>query len=152
MGGIGGGHQSGSSEPVTWQKLMTPWQKTAMAGMAPGLTSAGIQGIQGFGLSPQERSRMKAGVAGDISDMAGGMRRGVDERAAGLGQVGGVVSGAHKNIDAARIMAYGEGLKGIEDMNQQLAQQKVANLLSFVTWNAPVAQKSESSGTNISLM
>ena len=134
---------------VTWEKLMTPWQKQGMKAMAPGLTEAGLQGLQGFGMSPQERGRQKAGLAGDISDMAGGMRRGVDERAAGLDQRGGVVSGAHKNIDAARIMAYGEGLKGIEDMNQQLAQQKVANLLSFVTWNAPAAQESKTTSWGV---
>ena len=88
-------------------------------------------------------------LSGDISDMAGGMREGVMDRAGQYGQRGGVVGGAMKNIDAARMMAYGEGLRGIEDMNQQLAHQKTANLLNFVTWNPPSSQESTSSEMHI---
>lgn len=149
--GFGGGKSSQSSEPVTWRNIMTPYQIQGMKEMSPLLTEAGVQGLQGFGLSESERNRQKSYLSGDLADYAGGMRRGITDRSATLGQRGGVVEGAHKNIDAAKIMSFGQGLRDIEDMNQQLAQQKIANLLSFVTWNPPTAQKSEGSSMNFAL-
>lgn len=148
---IGGGKSKSKSNPVTWKEIMTPYQKEAMKGMSPYLQQAGIQALQGFGLSPEERTRQKAMLSGDLAEFAGGMRQNVRDRSSALDQRGGVVSGAQNNIDAAKVMAYGQGLRNIEDMNQQLAQQKIANLLSFVTWNPPVAMKSKSSGFNLGI-
>lgn len=149
--GFGGGKSSSSSKPVTWQNIMTPYQISAMKEISPGLTEAGMQGLQGYGLSPQERARQTSMMSGGIADYAGGQRSALRDRSATLGQRGGVVSGAHENIDAAKIMAFGQGLRSIEDMNQQLAQQKLTNLLSFVTWHPPTAQESKSSGFNFAL-
>ncbi len=147
---FGGGKSNQITEPVTWEELMTPQQQFGQMVMAPGLIQEGVRGIGGHGLSPDERTRQKTMLAGDIGDYAAGMKRSVEGRAADLGQRGGVVSGMGGNIDAAKIFAFGEGLRSIEDMNQQLAQQKTANLLSFVTWNPPVSQRSEGSSSNYS--
>lgn len=146
MVSFGHSSQQSKSEPVTWQKLLHPTQKAAVAAAGPLIEKYGMQGLQGFGISPEERSRQREMLSGNLADYAGGMREGVRMRAGELGQRGGVVEGGMKNIDAAKLMSYAEGLRSIEDMNQQLAQQKVANLLSFITWNPPVATQSSASG------
>jgi hypothetical protein len=149
--GIGGGKSSSSSTPVTWEKLLTPGQKQGQAALANPLIKEAMSAFQGYGLTPGEQLRQKSSLTGSLADYAGGMRTGVGNRAAQYGQGGGVVEGAQKNIDASKMMAFGQGLRSIADMNEQAKQQKIANLLSYVTWQPPVSQKSESSGWNMSL-
>ena len=145
------GKGGSKSKVVTWKDILTPWQQSGQEQMAPFLTQAGIQGIQGIGISPQERARQTSMLSGSIADYASGLRRAAQDRASSLGQYGGVVSSPLKNIDASKIMAYGQGLRSIEDMNQQLAQQKVANMLSFLTWSPPTATESKSSNFSLDL-
>ena len=139
------------SDPVTWRELMTPWQKTGMQQMAPMLTSDAMAGFQGYGFTPGERKRRKTGMMSGLSEMAGGMRGNVRDRTASLGQFGGVASGAMENIDAAKIMAMGQGLGGLQAQEEAAAKEKINRLLSFVTWNPPQGQRSEGGGVNAGL-
>ncbi len=142
---IGGGKSKSETTPVTWEKLMTPQQQMGMFYGAPGIIKGGVEGLQGQGLSMGERGRQTQMLSGQLADYASGQREGMQARTASMGQRGGVVSGMGSNIDAAKMMAFGEGLRSIEDMNQRQAQQKIHDLMSFVTWNAPVSQQSKSS-------
>lgn len=147
-----GGKSKQSTTPVTWEKLLTPGQKQGQAALANPLIKEAMSAFRGYGLTPGEQLRQKSSLTGSLSDYAGGMRTGVRNRAAQYGQGGGVVEGAQKNIDAAKIMAFGQGMRSIADMNEEMKQQKIANLLGYVTWQPPVSQKSEGKASNMSVV
>ena len=145
-GSFGGSKSSSKTTPVTWQRLMTPYQIHSMASTYGPLTDQALMAFKGQGLSPTEQTRQKSLLTSGLAEYAGGMRQNVANRAADTGQKGGVVEGAHQNIDAAKIMGMSSGLRSIEDMNQAEIQRKIDNLMKYMLWTPPYSSESKGSG------
>jgi hypothetical protein len=144
---LGGGKSKSDqrSDPVTWQKMMTPWQKESMEKMAPAMHLSGAQGFAGEGITDKQRDTMKTTLMGSLSNMGGAQKMALAKRGAaqGSGMTGGVLEEARAGIGAGAMAGLGKGLMAIEDMNLQQANQKVANFLSWLTWHPPQSMKSE---------
>lgn len=151
MGGPGGGWNTSSQKQFSNSaseygptSTMLPGQMKAAEMAAPEFQRQGMEAFRGQGLSTSEQLRQKESLSTGVSDFAGGMRDTVSNRAAALGQRGGAVEGAMKNIDAAKVMGYASGLRDLESMNEQMKQQKISNLMSFISWQPATAQRGAS--------
>lgn len=136
--------------PVNYKSLMAPEQLQGIATLGPQLINEAQMALQGYGLTPGERTRQEQQMTGRVNDYAGGMRESVLGGYAAHGVEGGVRDSALKNLDTSKIMAISSGLRDIEDMNQAQMQQKIANGLGFMTWAPPVASKTKATSGGLS--
>jgi hypothetical protein len=145
-GSLGGGKSSSSSEttPVTWQTLMHPAQKKALAKSAPILTARGMEGFGGQGITPQQREAQVGRLMDSLNANIGTQLSGLNRRAGVQGLTGGALEEARSGIAGSAGPAIVGGLRGIEDMNQQMAQQKIADFLGWMMWQPPHSQQSKS--------
>jgi hypothetical protein len=144
MGG-GGSKSSSKSEPVTYRELMHPAQIKALGQTGGAFTARGMEGLGGIGLTPQQREGQMGRLSDLVSSRTGAQTIGLNRRAAGQGLTGGALEEARAGIDAGGLSQLATGLRGIEDMNMQLAQQKIGDLLGWMMRPLAQGQRSESS-------
>jgi hypothetical protein len=147
--GLGGGKNKSESRstPVTWKALMTPWQKESMEKAAPTMFAKGMEGFMGKGLSDQQRATYKGSLMGNLRSLGGSQLSSLMGRAGGQGLTGGALEESKQGIGTGLASGLSRGLTALEDLNMQEANQKVANFLSWLTWNPPSSMKSTSSSS-----
>jgi hypothetical protein len=147
MGGsLSGGKSQSKSEPVTYRELMHPAQIRALGQTGPLFTARGMEGLGGIGLTPQQREGQMGRLSDLVSSRTGAHTMGLNRRAARQGLTGGALEEARAGISAGGLSQMAMGLRGIEDMNMQLAQQKIADLLGWMMRPLAQGQRSESKG------
>lgn len=148
IGGGGGSQSSASvSGPVGWKKLMHPFQKKAFRVTGPQMIERGQEALAGIGLTPAQREAQFGSLMDSISSNIGGQLSSLKARAAGQNLTGGALEESRQGIYSGGLNTLATGLRGIEELNMQQAQQKLADFLGWLTWHPPQGQQTISSST-----